>query len=200
MTKSQIPTRLRSSVKRCFGFWALGCGISLAVSAGACAKARPASVPDGPPLQVPEPPQRVLAPLEEPPAAAATPEAETPPPAAAAPRPARPASEPKPQPAPPVAAQPSPPPARGATETRELRPAAPANPATERSIRDLLARASRDLGQVNYGRLSADGRVQYEQAKRFGAQAEEALKQRNLIFASTLADKAATLASELLGR
>jgi len=67
-------------------------------------------------------------------------------------------------------------------------------------VRDLLASASRDLGQVNYARLSADGRVQYEQSKRFSAQAEDALKQRNLVFAATLADKAATLAAELLGR
>ena len=64
----------------------------------------------------------------------------------------------------------------------------------------MLARASKDLRQVNYAKLSADGRVQYEQSKRFSAQAEEALRQRNLIFAATLADKAATLAAELLGR
>ena len=183
-----------------FGMWVLGFGISLALGASGCAKAKAASVPDGPPLQVPEPPQRVLAPVEEPPATAATPEAEPPAPVAAAPRPARPASEPKPPAAPPVAAQAPVPPARGSAETRELRPTSPANPATERSVRDLLTKASRDLGQVNYGRLSADGRVQYEQAKRFSAQAEEALKQRNLIFAATLADKAATLAIELLGR
>ena len=179
-----------------FGIWVLGFGI---LAASGCAKAKAASVPDGPPLQVPAPPQRVLAPVEEPPIVA-TPEAEPSPPVAAAPRPARPASEPKPQAAPPVAAQAPAPPARGSAETRELRPASPANPATERSVRDLLARASRDLGQVNYGRLSADGRVQYEQARRFTAQAEDALKQRNLIFAATLADKAATLATELLGR
>jgi histone H3/H4 len=64
-------------------------------------------------------------------------------------------------------------------------------------VRDVLARAARDLGRVNVSRLSADGRTQYEQSKRFSAQAEEALKESNLVFAATLADKAATLAAEL---
>jgi histone H3/H4 len=71
---------------------------------------------------------------------------------------------------------------------------------TERSVREMLTRASRDLSRVNYTRLSADGRAQYEQSKRFSAQAEDALRERNLVFAATLADKAATLAAELLAR
>ena len=76
----------------------------------------------------------------------------------------------------------------------------PANATTERGVRDTLARATRDLNRVNYSRLSAEGRAQYEQSRRFSAQAEQALKERNLIFAATLADKAATLAAELTGR
>ena len=62
----------------------------------------------------------------------------------------------------------------------------------------MLSRATRDLNRVDYNRLSAERRDQYDQSRRFGAQAEEALKERNLIFAATLADKAATLAAELL--
>jgi hypothetical protein len=69
---------------------------------------------------------------------------------------------------------------------------------TERNVRDLLARAARDLGRVDYNRLSADGRAQYDQSKRFTAQAQEALREKNFVFAETLADKAATLAAELL--
>jgi hypothetical protein len=69
---------------------------------------------------------------------------------------------------------------------------------TERNVRDLLTRAQRDLARVNYGRLSADGRAQYDQSKRFSEQAEQALKERNLTFAFTLAEKAATLAAELV--
>jgi hypothetical protein len=143
-------------------------------------------------LQVPPPPERVLGPVEEA-AVAAAPVPETP---AAAARPApvaRPAppAPPAAAPAPPVAAAPAP---------RDLRPASPANTATEASVRDLLARAARDINQVNYNRLSSEGRSQYDQSKRFSIQAEQALRERNLVFAATLADKAATLAAELLGR
>jgi hypothetical protein len=84
-------------------------------------------------------------------------------------------------------------------EPRDLRPALPANLEGERTVREMLARAARDIARVEYTRLSADGRAQYDQSKRFSAQAEQALKERNLIFAVTLADKAATLAAELLG-
>ena len=174
------------------------CLLPLVAGGTACAKARAATVPDGPPLEMPEPPERVLAPVEEPLVAATpTPDPE-PPVASTAPRaaPARPAPEPKPAPGPPASAAPP----RAPVETRELRPASPATAATERGVRDMLARAARDLGRVNYGRLSADGRAQYEQSKRFSTQAEEALRERNLVFAATLADKAATLAAELLQR
>jgi hypothetical protein len=70
----------------------------------------------------------------------------------------------------------------------------------EKQVRDTLALAARDLGGVNYGRLSADAKAQYEQSKRFTQQAEQALKDRNFVFAATLADKAATLAAGLTGR
>ena len=167
------------------------------VSAAGCAKAKAATVPDGPPLSVPQPPERVLAPVEFPaPVAVAAPAPEPPPAAAPAPRtPPRPApreAEQRPAPAPPAA-----PPAEA---PRDLRPAAANNAATERAVRDVLVRASRDLNRIDYGKLSTDGRAQYEQSKRFSQQAEQAMKERNLVFASTLADKAATLAAELLGR
>jgi len=73
-------------------------------------------------------------------------------------------------------------------------------PTNERGVRDLLARAARNLGRVSYVRLSADGKDQYDQSKRFSEQAEEALRARNVVFAATLAEKAATLAAELLAR
>ncbi len=109
-------------------------------------------------------------------------------------------ARPEPTAPPPVAAQGPPEPVPTATETRELR-AAPSASAVEaeRGVRELLTRAARDLNRVDYGRLSGDGRVQYEQSKRFSQQAEQALKDRNFVFATTLADKAATLATELLG-
>jgi hypothetical protein len=183
------------------------CVLHTALFAGACARTRAAAAPDGPPLEMPAPPPRVLAPVDEPlPAVAAVPEA----PPAVEPRPAMrpPVSRPNGAPAeaegrpepppPPVAAQGPPDPVP--TETRELR----VDPSTsavqaDRGVRELLTRASRDLNRVDYGRLSADGRAQYEQSKRFSQQAEQALKDRNFVFAATLADKAATLATGLLG-
>jgi hypothetical protein len=201
MTKSQIPKG------RCWaswegvrvGIWGLGFGVFLMTATGCAARA--AEAPVGPPLDVPSAPERVLAPVEEAPVAAA-PVPETPP-AVVAPRPA-PATRP-PAPAPPAqpAAAPAPPPATTAAPTavpRDLRAASPANTATEGSVRELLARAARDINQVNYNRLSSEGRAQYDQSKRFSIQAEQALRERNLVFAATLADKAATLAAELLGR
>jgi hypothetical protein len=70
----------------------------------------------------------------------------------------------------------------------------------ERGIRGLLSRAAADLNRVDYQRLNTDARAQYDQAKRFAEQAEEALRAKNLLFAENLADKAATLATQLAGR
>ena len=170
----------------------------------ACAKADAADlVPDGPPLAMPMPPPRVIAPVEEvaatpPPAPDPDPAPRTPPRQPAAARP-----EPRTETPPPVAAQPTTPPATPAPapEPREVRavPAAAAA-AEERKIRDLMARAARDLNRIDYQRLSGEGKSQYDQSKRFSEQALEALKDRNFVYALTLADKAATLAAELAGR
>jgi len=181
------------------------CAVLLAcvAAASACAKTKPVVVADGPPLAMPLPPSRVFAPPEEPIPVQAPPpdvaDAEPPKPAPRPParRPTPPpvaeATKPEPDPAP-VAAAPAPEPAR------ELRAAPSAADATaERQVRDLLGRASRDLNRVDYRRLSNEGRSQYDQAKRFAEQAEQALKERNFVFASTLADKAAMLASQLGG-
>jgi len=190
---SQRPTRTRGHLVVLRAV-VLGVGLLGVGSWVGCAKAKAAAVPDGPPLSVPQPPDRVLAPVEAPaPVAVAAPAPEPPPPAAPAPRtPPRPApreAEQRPQPAPPQAEAP-----------RDLRPAAANTAARERAVRDVLVRANRDLSRIDYGKLSTDGRAQYEQSKRFSQQAEQALKERNIVFAVTLADKAATLAAELLGR
>jgi hypothetical protein len=88
------------------------------------------------------------------------------------------------------------------TEGRPVEPAptlrAPGS--EERPIRERLTVAQTNLSRVDYAKLSTDGRSQYEQSKRFIQQAEQALKDQNFVFAQTLADKAATLAAELLGR
>ena len=69
----------------------------------------------------------------------------------------------------------------------------------ERRVRILIAQAMNDLNRVNYQALSVDARNQYDTAKRFATQAEDALRARNLVFASNLADKAAALAAQLSG-
>jgi type IV secretory pathway VirB10-like protein len=184
------------------GLFVLGIGV-FGIGNFACAKAQAKAVPEGPPLDVPAPPARVLAPVEEP-VIEVTPPPELP--AAAAPprTPPRPPVRRAEQPQPPV--DPAPvavaPPVEPAPEApRELRPASPAGEAAaEKGVRDTLALAARDLGGVNYGRLSADAKAQYDQSKRFTQQAEQALKDRNFVFAATLADKAATLAAGLTGR
>ena len=151
---------------------------------------------------MPLPPPRVFAPVDDEPLAAAPAVPETP--TAGAPqlppsRPNRqtaaapPPEKPEPTPAPPAALAPEPP--------RELRAAStPADAEAERKVRAMLGLASRSLAQVDYRKLSVAGREQYDQAKSFGEQADEAIGQRNYVFAETLADKAAKLATELLGR
>ncbi len=68
----------------------------------------------------------------------------------------------------------------------------------DQSVRTLLAQAARDLGRVDYQALDADGRAQYDTARRFMQQADDALKGRNVMFAGKLADKAATMAAVLV--
>jgi hypothetical protein len=119
------------------------------------------------------------------------------------PPPAEPATPPRPQPKPaapvPVPEPPlpeGPPPAPPPSLT--LTPAPGVEAKTEASIRVLLSRASADLGRVNATALSADGRAQFEAARRFVQQAEDALKARNLVYAGKLADKAAVMAAVLV--
>ena len=66
------------------------------------------------------------------------------------------------------------------------------------SIRRLISNASRDLARVNYGLLNQDGKAQYDTAKRFMQQAEDALRNGNLVYGGKLADKAATMAAVLV--
>lgn len=203
LMSSQLPTSnsqgVAARVLR-FGSWALVVG-SLAASGAACAnKAGAETVPDGPPLAMPAPPPRVITPIDEvivsAPPAAPDPAPATPPRPAAAKPPLR-------QDPPAVATQPPAQPAATppAPEPREVRavPSAAAA-AEERKVRDVMARAGRDLQRVDYQKLSAEGKSQYDQSKRFSEQADLAIKDRNYVYAMTLADKAATLAAELAGR
>jgi len=152
-----------------------------------------------PALEMPPPPARDIEPaalpaVVEAPTQVAAP-APTPPPEprrGAAPRPAPPREPPRADPPKPQA--PTRPPANlqttPATEDEEL----------ERGIRATLARASADLDRSDYRRLGADARTQYDTARRFILQADEAVRTRNLVFARNLADKALALATQLVGK
>lgn len=67
----------------------------------------------------------------------------------------------------------------------------------ERRIRQQLSRATTLLAQVSPRTLGAEAKAQYDAAQGFVRQCEAALKVRNLMFASQLADKAATMAALL---
>jgi len=72
--------------------------------------------------------------------------------------------------------------------------------AAEQRTRASLASATRDLRRIDVRSLSADGKTQYDIARRFVVQATEALNAKNFEFAQQLADKAATLAALLQRR
>jgi hypothetical protein len=177
----------------------------LAAGTSGCAILHARSRSLGPPLDMPSPPARVVpiasqpivveAPStvdDVPKQAPSTIDASTPPqaPARAEPspptRPETPADASATPAAPPPA--PTPPPVLQTT----------ANPTVaEQRTRTVLESAKRDLGRIDLKRLNSEARSQYDIARRFVQQAEEALRARNPLFAEQLADKAATLAALL---
>ena len=166
--------------------------VFLALAASACVSAQAKSESGGPALVPPPPPPHTVVPLEveaeraEPPPPEPSPVIVKPAARPTAPRTEKPAEKPEaaapPQP-PPVAA----PPLQTTSNVAEL----------ESSVRAKMIQASRDLDRTDYRTLSAERRAQYDTAKRFVQQADDALKVKNLVFAAQLADKAATLAAAL---
>ncbi len=189
----------------------LGVAASSLVVSG-CAHTQAKTVADMPPLDVPAPPPRnveatgtelppplglVAEPARNAPALPR--QTATPPPATSTQRPELPRTD---VPPPDVSR-----PADDASRTPQPLPPAtlqtvPAQQETEleAKIRTTLSRATADLSRVDYGRLSVNARSQYDSAKRFVTQSEDAMKARNLVYAGTLADKAAELAAQLAGR
>lgn len=157
----------------------------MALALAGCAKPRAATQPDLPPLAPPAPPPRVVVP----PVSSQ--------PADAAKRPVRRPAPVRPEPPKPVTT----PPVKEELPPTTLQATPPGGQAeVERQTRALLAQAARDLGRVKYDALNADGKAQFDTAKRFADQAQQALKEQNFAFALRLADKAATLAGGLVGR
>lgn len=152
-----------------------------------------------PELTPPPPPPRIVETYVD----ESAPAAESTPPESATSTPAGRAAAKPPAPRAETPAKPEPPrvePERAAAPppALTLKPAPGSESTTEGSIRAHLGRAARDLGRVNYTTLNQDGKTQYDTAKRFMQQAEEALRTGNLVFAGKLADKAATMAAVLV--
>ena len=191
-------------------------GFAIVLFASACATSQ-ASSAKREPLKVPPAPPRVITPAPEPPEEGATPE-----PVPALPRASRPASrepapaktEPKPtteappQPAAETPVTPSAPtPTPGATPPSaaagppELRTAGtPDDAKASRDVRDALDRAGKLLNSIDYRALSSPSKLQYDMAKRFIEQSEEALRTRNYVAAKLMAEKAETIGRELGGK
>lgn len=173
----------------------------LTAFAPACARAHAKTTPDAPPLEMPPPPPRDVEPAES---EAATTGAEASRPGG--PRSSRPAPAPTREPARPEAPKPespaeAPKPAEEPRAPTTLQTApATAEGEQARAIRATLARATADLNRIDSRSLNPDARTQYDTAKRFIRQADDAVRAKNLVFAKNLADKAAALAAQLGGR
>ena len=172
--------------------------VTLTASLGACAaKAQVRSEAPVPPLDPPAPPPRVIATYEpDPEPIAVTPPVEPAAPVRPPARPPRPEQKPEPATTTPEPVENTTRPAPGPSLT--LTPSPGSEAQTLNAIRDLLRRATSDLSRVNVTSLNGDGRAQYDTARRFIQQAEDALKSRNIVFAGKLADKAATMAAVLV--
>ena len=185
----------------------LAAGCLAALLAAGCTHAAAKTSPDMPALEMPPPPPRDVEPsgvVEAPPPVplATEPARNTP----ARPRPAPPLPRPEPSKVePPKPEAPPVEPPKAAEELVRPPTTLQTTPATaegevERGIRASLQRASSDLNRVDYRALNRDARTQYDTAKRFVAQADDAIRTKNLVFAKNLAEKAATIAAQLAGR
>ena len=171
--------------------------VAVIATVSGCAKTRAHTEPAIPVLTPPPPPPRVVEVYVDEPVPTIEP---SPVDTALATPPSRPSTRPAPRPEPPKPEPPraEPPAPAAPPPSLTLKPAPGAETKTETSIRALMGRAQRDLQRVNYAALDADGRAQFDTARRFMQQAEDALKGGNLAFAGKLADKAATMASVLV--
>jgi hypothetical protein len=172
-----------------------------ALSLTGCANKVVQAVEDHPALAVPPVPPRAIEPAPLPEAPPAEPVVEPPPPPATTTKPARsrPATEKPATPPvePPVdtsaaAAPPSPPP------VPPLRTATtPSGPEAQKQVRDILERAATILAKVDYQKLSDDRRANYNSAKNYMQQADEALKKEDVTLARSFADRAENIAKQL---
>lgn len=180
--------------------WPAATLLVLSLVAGGCRRPPVQTIPPMPNLDVPPPPPRTVEPAD----------AQVPPPVPLVDVPARTVERPRVAVPPPVR---DPKPEPKAEPPAESKPAEDTRPATtlqttptdreaevERRVRSVLQTATAALSRIDYRKLNPDVQLQYDTAKSFVRQAEEALVSKNLVFAQTMAEKAATLASQLAGR
>ncbi len=182
----------------------------LAIAAGGCASASASGKSkDVPALNVPPPPPRVIEPSPDPLPEPVSELPTTPTATPSAPKPNRTreqrpaATEAKPgekptEPPPPEPAPVAPPPVAPPAQLRTPETADGSNAA--KTVRSTIDRTHQLFSGINYQSLSKDRKKAYDDAKRFIQQAEDALKQGNIVFAQGVATKAETLAKELAGR
>ena len=173
---------------------------ALTIAAG-CANAKAqVAMPESAPLTIPQAPARVVMPPAPEPAPVVT---ESAPPASSTTQANPPANGSRPNRDPRPAA---PPPAPVTPPAANPVPAAPTTPLEtqqnqgelEQRTNMLLGSAKSAIDKIKPESLSADGKAQLDAAKRFVAQAEAALKVKNVVYAWQLADKANTIATLLL--
>jgi hypothetical protein len=179
--------------------------VVVAATAAGCSHAQAKATLEMPPLEMPAPPPRDVQPIEvetPPPLPLVSEPARNPP---ARLRPAPPAKPEPPKPEPPKSDPPPAEPPKPAEEPPKPLTTLQTTPATaegevERVIRASIQRANTDLNRIDYRALNADAKTQYDSAKRFVQQADEAIRIKNLVLAKSVAEKAATIAAQLAGR
>ena len=197
------PEGRKARLQPCLPAMLLCCLAALSVASAGCHRAHAKTLPESPPLEVPAVPPREVEPIEvETPQPVPLPEepARTPTPRLRPSTPQAPRAE-SPKTEPPKTEQPpveTPKPEEPAKPPALLQTTPPNTEGDqERGIRATLMRAQTDLNRVDAARLTADARVQYDTAKSFIRQADQAIRAKNLLFAKSVAEKAAVLAAQL---
>ena len=178
----------------------------IVLPAAACASASAKAPEVRPPLTVPPPPPRVIEPLPSTEAPSLEPVGELPAaPTTPAPRPRQqPARDPAKPEAKPESKPETPPETTIAPTTPPVPPLRTGNaadgPEAVKQVREVVDRTNRMLGTIDYRSLGNERKANYDSAKNFIKQAEEALKAGNSVFAKSLADNAERIARELGGK
>lgn len=198
---------------RRFG-WMLPAILVVPMLSGCAALSARSKAPDLPPMNVPPPPPRVIEPSPEP---LPEPVADLPaaPPSSTAPRGTSRPSTPKPNPQPdsrPATPDPKPvePPPVQQDPAPVAQPTAPAaqlrTPQTadtsnaEKTVRAIVERTRGLLANVDYRLLNSERKKAYDDTQGYIKEAEDKLKEGNLVYADAVAKKAERLARELAGK